>query len=159
MQTLQTHIIIMKYLFSIIEYMVLWLEEFESQGMKTGYILLMNQIMEGHMTLMKFEIVCFCPWWKKLKALMGGIWGRRQTSLSLVIRYSVHPFVCYVLGADFLSLTILPDKNTSPLLKIESVPDKKNAGLASVNTYFLPPYHQEPTPWSHFPIFVWIQET
>ena len=53
------------------------------------------------MPLIKFKIVCFCPWWKKLSM---GTWGADvKTSLSLVIiGYSVlppgprPPHICYV---------------------------------------------------------------
>ena len=62
--------------------------------------MLMNQFRGGrvyspplNIPLMKFEIICFCPWWKKF--IWGGIKGRpKDQSLFLaIIRHST-PNLC-----------------------------------------------------------------
>ena len=90
-------------------------------------MLLMNQIMP----LLKFEILCFCPWWKKLS------WGAQGKSYKKDF-LSPSP-LCFAQGAEFINgggaENYLPpfgrdsarNENISalPTLKIKSASDEK----------------------------------
>ena len=89
-------------------------------------MLLMNQIMP----LLKFEILCFCPWWKKLS------WGAQGKSYK---KDFLSPSLCFAQGTEFIigwgAENYLPpfgrdsarNENISalPTLKIKSASDEK----------------------------------
>ena len=73
--------------------------------------------------LMKFEIVCFCPWWK--------IGADAKISIFLaLLTYSAPHLSDRPRGRKICP----PDRDISDTLKMESAPDEKNPGHTSCIT-------------------------